>query len=111
MKRKRNGVSKKLDTPEGQTAHINLALATGNADKIRDAIGAVARMRGMTAIADATKLNRESLYRALGETGNPEFATVVKVMRALGLGLAVAPVASSRSRGKRSAPAHRLASK
>jgi len=49
----------------------------------------VARARGMTQIAKDAGLSRESLYRALGGTGNPEFSTVLKVAKALGLRLAV----------------------
>jgi len=48
----------------------------------------------MTQIARDAGVSRESLYRALGENGNPEFATVVKVMRALGLRLGAEVVAA-----------------
>ena len=48
-------------------------------------IAASARARGMMQLARDTGLTREGLYKALGEQGNPSFATVVKVMRALGL--------------------------
>ncbi len=80
-----------LDGPERQAAYITAALETGNIAFVRDAIGLVARARGMVDIARATKLNRESLYRALGETGNPEFGTVLRVLRALGLELSAHP--------------------
>jgi probable addiction module antidote protein len=53
------------------------------------ALGDVARARGMTRIAQATGLGRESLYKALSLEGHPEFATVHKVVRALGLRLRV----------------------
>ena len=49
------------------------------------AIGDVARSRGMMQLARDTGITREGLYKALGEQGNPSFATVVKVMHALGL--------------------------
>ena len=54
------------------------------------ALGVIARAKGMARIARATGLGRESLYKALSPDGNPEFATVLKVMRALGLTLKVA---------------------
>ncbi len=92
MERKRSGVSGSLDTPERQAAYIGSAFEKGDTDAIRDAVGQVARLRGMPAIASATKLNRESLYRALGSSGNPEFTTVIKVMKALGLRLSVLPI-------------------
>lgn len=49
------------------------------------AVGDVARARGMMQLARDTGITREGLYKALGEQGNPSFATVVKVMHALGL--------------------------
>jgi probable addiction module antidote protein len=50
----------------------------------------VARAKGMSQIAHAAGLGRESLYKALAPEGNPQFATVLKVMRALGFKLKVA---------------------
>ncbi|MEY4977955.1 MAG: hypothetical protein RLZZ352_225 [Pseudomonadota bacterium] len=49
------------------------------------AVGDIARARGMMQLARDTGITREGLYKALGEQGNPSFATVVKVMHALGL--------------------------
>jgi probable addiction module antidote protein len=53
--------------------------------------GLVAKARGMAEIAKDAGLNRESLYKALGESGNPEFATVMRIVRALGLTLSARP--------------------
>jgi probable addiction module antidote protein len=53
------------------------------------AIGDVARARGMTAIAREAGVSRESLYKALSAEGNPEFATIMKVLKALQLRLTV----------------------
>ncbi|HEX4077797.1 MAG TPA: addiction module antidote protein [Rhizomicrobium sp.] len=85
-----------LDTPERQAEYISAALETGDAAFVRDAIGIVARARGMSEIARIAGLNRESLYRALGETGNPEFATMLSVLRAMGLELAARPAEPAR---------------
>jgi probable addiction module antidote protein len=57
---------------------------------LKAALGDVARARGMTEIAQAAGLGRAKLYKALSPEGNPEFATVAKVLRALGLRLSVA---------------------
>ena len=76
-----------LDTEERQIAYIAEALGSGDADFVRDALGLVARARGMAGIAKKAGLNRESLYKALGERGNPEFSTVMRIVRALGLTL------------------------
>ena len=72
---------------------------------VRDALGIVARARGMAEIAKSADLNRESLYKALGGTGNPEFATVMRVLQALGLRLSAHPAATKRTPKKRGAAA------
>ena len=86
-------VSEYLDTPARQAEYISAALETGDAAFVRDAVGIVARARGMGDIARAAGLNRESLYKALGEAGNPEFGTMLGVLRALGLELTARPAA------------------
>ena len=92
-----------LDSEERQVAYITAALETGDADFVRDALGVVAKARGMGEIAKSAGLNRESLYKALGESGNPEFGTVMRIVRALGLTLAVRPAATARTRKRRRA--------
>jgi probable addiction module antidote protein len=62
----------------------------GDPALVAAALGDVARAKGMSQIAQAAGLGRESLYKALSREGNPEFATVLRVMRALGLKLKVA---------------------
>ncbi|MNN99222.1 hypothetical protein D3C81_2188090 [compost metagenome] len=59
----------------------------GDGVLIRAALNDIARAKGMTLVARDAGLGRESLYKALGSTGNPEFATIMKVMKALGLKL------------------------
>ena len=90
-----------LDTEELQVGYITAALETGDADFIRDALGIVARARGMGGIAKAAGLNRESLYKALGEGGNPEFSTVMRVLSAMGLTLSARPQAPMRTSKRR----------
>ena len=92
-----------LDMVERQAAYITAAFETGDPAFVRDALGVVARARGMAGIAKTAELNRESLYKALGETGNPEFGTVMRVLQAMGLGLSVRPVATKRVSKKRRA--------
>jgi probable addiction module antidote protein len=72
---------------EELAAVINAALASGDPASFVDALGNIARARGMTQVAKEAGLARESLYRSLGTGGNPEFATVLKVMAAVGLRL------------------------
>jgi probable addiction module antidote protein len=90
-----------LDSEERQIAYITAALETGDADFVRDALGIVARARGMGEIAKGAGLNRESLYKALGETGNPEFSTIMRVLRAMGLTLSARPTPATRASRKR----------
>jgi probable addiction module antidote protein len=85
-----------LNTEGRQAAYIAAALETGDADFVRDALGLVARARGMSEIAKKAGLNRESLYKALGEAGNPEFGTVMRIVGALGLTLSAQPATSGR---------------
>jgi probable addiction module antidote protein len=92
-----------LNTEKKQAAYITAALETGDADFVRDALGIVAKARGMTHVAKTAELSRESLYKALGESGNPEFSTVMRVLRALGLTLAARPAESKRTPKKRRA--------
>jgi probable addiction module antidote protein len=56
---------------------------------IAKALGTIARAKGMTQLAKETGLGRESLYKALSGEGNPSFATILKVMSALGIKLHV----------------------
>jgi probable addiction module antidote protein len=90
-----------LDTEQRQVAYIAAALESGDADFVRDALGLVARARGMGGIAKKAGLNRESLYKALGESGNPEFGTVMRIVRALGLTLSARPAPSGRTSRRR----------
>jgi len=76
-----------LDDDQTVAAFMDEAFKTGDPAFITHALRVVARARGMTQIARDAGVSQESLYRALGENGNPEFATVIKVMRALGLRL------------------------
>ncbi len=82
-------VAAQLRTPEEMAAYLDAWLeeAPDDAAGIARALGDIARAKGMTQVAKDTGLSRESLYRALSADGNPSFATVLKVARALGLKL------------------------
>jgi probable addiction module antidote protein len=83
-----------LTTDEAIAEYLTLSLESNDAREIAQALGSVARARGGIAeLARQTGLTREALHRALSETGNPEFATVLKVMRALGVKLSASMVA------------------
>jgi probable addiction module antidote protein len=78
-----------LDDSESVAAYMTEALESGDPAFVADALGVVARARGMTEVAREAGVSRESLYRALSAEGNPEFATVLRVVQALGLQLCV----------------------
>lgn len=76
-----------LETEEDMAAYLEAALEADDASLVAAALGDMARAKGMTAISRETGLGRESLYKALSPEGNPEFVTILKVVRALGLRL------------------------
>ena len=78
---------KHWETDEDMAAYLEAALEDGNPALISAALGDIARAKGMSQIARDSGLGRESLYKALSPDGNPEFATVLKVVQALGLRL------------------------
>ncbi|MEM9007553.1 MAG: addiction module antidote protein [Cyanobacteria bacterium P01_F01_bin.86] len=82
-----------LETKEDIIAYLEAALEENDPSLVATILGDIARSKGMTQIASETGLGRESLYKALSTEGNPEFATVLKVLQALGLRLQVVPVA------------------
>jgi len=84
-----------LDDSESIAAYMSDALESEDPAFVADALGVVARARGMSEIAREAGVSRESLYRSLSTDGNPEFATVLRVIRALGLQLS-----ATRIRGK-----------
>lgn len=76
-----------LKTEEEMTLYLEACLEEGDAALIAHALGVIAKAKGMTQLARDTGLSRESLYKALSGEGNPEFATVMKVVSALGFRL------------------------
>jgi probable addiction module antidote protein len=80
-----------LKTEEDMAAYLEAALEEGDPALVVAALGDIARAKGMTQIAREAGLGRESLYKALSPSGNPEFATILKVVDALGLRLHVEP--------------------
>ncbi len=82
-------VSEHLRTSEEMAAYLDAWLedAPEDAAGIARALGDIARAKGMSQVAKDAGLSRENLYRALSSDGNPSFATVLKVAKALGLRL------------------------
>lgn len=78
-----------LKTDEDIALYLDACLEEAGDDPafIAKALGNVARARGMSQLARDTGLGRESLYKALSGEGNPSFATILKVIHALGVKL------------------------
>jgi len=76
-----------LETTEDMAAYLEAALEDGDPALVAATLGDIARAKGMADIAREAGLGRESLYKALSPEGNPKFATVLKVVKALGLRL------------------------
>ena len=76
-----------LKTDEDMAAYLEACLQEVGDDAafIAQALGNIARAKGMTQLSKDTGLGRESLYKALSGDGNPSFATILKVTHALGL--------------------------
>ena len=76
-----------LESDEDMAACLEAAPEEGDASVFAAALGDNARAKGMSQLARETGLGRESLYKALSPTGNPEYATTLRVVGALGLQL------------------------
>lgn len=87
LKTKKYDVANYLDSDEMIAVYLDAAFESGDTSRIAEALGDVARARGMTTIAKATGLAREQLYKTLSAEGKPELSTVLKVLAAFGGGL------------------------
>lgn len=78
-----------LETDEDMALYLDACVEEdpGDGSLIRAALGDIARAKGMSQLARDTGLAREGLYKALSADGNPEFSTIMKVIKALGLKL------------------------
>jgi probable addiction module antidote protein len=94
-----------LATADDVAAYLEAALQDGDPQLVAAALGDIARAKGMSQVARDAGLGRESLYKSLSSYGNPELATVLKVISALGLELHVSAVGSGDGSSSRSASA------
>ncbi len=89
LKTKAFDASKYIETDADQKDLLMDALESGDAGYIANALGVIAKARGMSDLARKTGISRQALYNALGPDGNPTLDTVVKVIAALGIKLTV----------------------
>lgn len=79
-----------LSTPADIAAYLDAYLEDGTPEELLRAVNTIARSRGMSKLARQTGISREALYRAFSDNGNPTLDTLLRVMKALGVRLAVA---------------------
>jgi probable addiction module antidote protein len=85
-----------LTTPEDCAYFLTDALETKDPAQIAHALGTLARAKGMREVARKTGLSREGLYKILSDKGNPEIATILRVLQVLGVELVAQPAKAKR---------------
>ena len=85
LKLKKWDVTEHMDNEEYISEYLKAAFESGDISEITRALGDVARARNMTELAEKMGISRQGLYKTLSENGNPEFATIQKLITALGL--------------------------
>jgi probable addiction module antidote protein len=89
--RRRFDAADHLDTPQARALYLRLALEGDDVSEIVEALAAIARATGVTDTVKRPGARRESLHKSLGAAGGPELATLLRVLKALGLRLSAAP--------------------
>jgi len=85
-------ITEHLDSDQAIAEYLTIVLEENDPAALADALGSIARARGMTDIAKASGLTREALYKALRPNTSPRFETIAKVCRALGVKLTAEPI-------------------
>ena len=80
-----------FDTEEAIAKYLNQVLTDDKPSGLAEAIGCIAKARGITEIAKASGLNREELYKALMPDSEPSLNIIMRVSKAIGLKLGVEP--------------------
>ena len=92
MEKSKFDIADYIDSNEMIAAYLNEVLENGNDSEIVTAIGHIAKAIGMTKIAEETGMSRPSLYKALSDGAKPQFATIMKVLKAVGGQIRVSPI-------------------
>jgi probable addiction module antidote protein len=95
IKISRFDVSEHLDSEEMIAAYLNAAIAEGDPDLLTAAISDIAKARGIAKVAELAGLGRKSVYKTLSPGSKPRYETIVKLLHALGVRLAVEPEKAS----------------
>lgn len=94
METSKFGIADYLDSKERIAEYLNTVLEEGDNNDIIIAIGHIAKAIGMTKISEETGLSRPSLYKALSEGSKPQFAAIIKVLKAIGVQIQVNPIST-----------------
>jgi len=89
IKLKKWDVTEHMDNEEYISEYLKAAFESGETSEIIRALSDVARARNMTDLAEKMGISRQGLYKTLSENGNPEFATIQKLITALGLQMSI----------------------
>lgn len=81
-----------LKSDEDIAAYLEACAEEEDPALLAHALGVIARARNISQLARDTGMTREGLYKALSAEGNPSFATIAKVAKALGLKISITPV-------------------
>ena len=81
------GISQYLDNKEMIAEYLSQVIEDGDMDELLEAIGNIAKAKGISQIAADTGLGRESLYKTFQSGSKPRFETVMKVLRSLGVNI------------------------
>lgn len=92
MNKSKFDISDYLESNEMIAEYLNVAIEEGNETEIITAIGNIAKAIGMTKIAEETGLSRPSLYKALSKGSQPQFSTIMKVLKAVGGQIHINPI-------------------
>jgi probable addiction module antidote protein len=84
-------MAENINTKEEVIAYLQGAIEENDTETLFDVIGAIARSKGMVAVAKELGLSRESLYKSLSAGGNPSFSTVLRVLDLLGYRMQIMP--------------------
>lgn len=80
-------IAEYLDNDEVIACYLSEILSDGDMDELLEALKNVTRAKGMSEVASASGLGRESLYKALAPGAKPRFDTINRVLKALGVRL------------------------
>jgi len=94
METSRFDIADYLDSEEMIAEYLNTVLEDGDSSDLIVAIGHIAKSIGMTKIAEKTGMSRPSLYKALSNGAKPQFATIMKVLKAIGGQIQVNPISA-----------------